>query len=356
MKIKRTGLALCSLLLSLLCGCQQLQVSTLGRQEPVELVLALPQNSEELIQECARELSRRAEDFAQTSLTVRIVEEPNIWEALEQGKADLLLCSNEALVGSARRAGQLLEPQPSSDGEGEGPEKEMASLETETLSGAAASFAMLDYPYFFPDVEGAIIGANQEDVLAALNYSLPEDCPMELRRISVLGQFHWSASPPEVALDYFTQLSPGEILEKQLDQGESLREPWGALNEGELFMRELDLGGSKSDLSDRLLILSGSRLKLLDFFVSPKALEKLNQRQRAAVEEAIVYSGGYGCTLGRDQEESLLEQLHSQGIQLLEPDREEWYETFQRYYRNGQSPVDSRLSELLHRVVDRFRP
>lgn len=351
MKMKRTGLLLCSLLLSLFCGCQPLQVPVLGRQEPVELVLALPQNSEELIQECARELARRAEDFAQTSLTVRIVEEPNIWEALEQGEVDLILCSNEALVGSARRAGQLVEPLPPATGEEESP-----SPEPETLRGAAASFAMLDYPYFFPDVEGAIIGANQEDVLAALNHSLPEGFPMELRRISVLGQFHWSASPPEVAWDYFMELAPGEILQKQLDQGESLREPWGALNEGELFMRELDLSSGKSDLSDRLLILSGSRLKLLDIFVSPKALEKLNPRQQAAVEEAIVYSGGYGCTLGRDQEESLLEQLGSQGVQMLEPDREEWYETFQRYYRSGQSPVDSRLSDLLHRVVDRFRP
>jgi len=349
---------LCSLLLAALCGCQDLQVPALNREEPVELLLAVPQNSGELVQECARELARRAEDFAQTSLTIRIVEESNIWEALEQGKADLLLCTNETLMGSARRAGQLEEPVSTivQDEENKDQDKEAAWVyQPQPLSGAAATLSMLDYPYFFPDGDCAIIGANQEDVLAALNHSLPEDLPMELRRISVVGQIHWSASPPDLALDYFSQYSPGEILQKQLQQGESLRDPWGALEGGEIFVRELDLSNGKADLSDRLLILSAGRLKLLDIFVSPAALEKLEPKQRAAVEEAIVYSGGYGRILAKDQEESLLEQLHSQGVAILEPDREDWYEAFQRYYRSGQSPVDSRLSELVHKVVDRFR-
>ena len=94
--------SLLCVLMALLCSCSSLPVEVAGnRAELRELILAVPKDSDELLNEVARELARRAEDFAENSLSVEIVECENIWRSMNSGQADLVVCSNEQLLSAA---------------------------------------------------------------------------------------------------------------------------------------------------------------------------------------------------------------------------------------------------------------
>ena len=78
--------AVLCVLMALLCGCQSLPANPIrSDDQPVELTLAIPKGSSELVREVARELSRRAEDFAENSLSVEIVEAEDIPLAYHPG-------------------------------------------------------------------------------------------------------------------------------------------------------------------------------------------------------------------------------------------------------------------------------
>ena len=344
--------ALLCVIMALLCGCQSLPATAIrANEEAVELTLAIPKDSTELLREVARELSRRAEDFADNSLTIEIVEAENIWQVIERGRADLVVCDNSRAVSDAEALGRIEYPveyvQPED-------KKQEETVVYQTVEGEGAFFAMLEYPYFFRDADCVISGGNDAAVLAALNYSLPEDYGMELKRITYGGTYHWLTNDKAALEEYLLGKSEQDVLAEQLAQGYSLRDVWGVLGDSDAYVREVDLTATKTDLSDKTVFLSGGRMKLIDIFADTEALEKLSDKQRAAVEEAIVYSGGYGKTLAEDQQESVLRQLQEENADLIDVDIESWYSAFQKLYRSGEHEVSGDLAELLWDKTERF--
>ncbi len=349
---------LCVLLLSgalLLSSCQSLPASPVqAEQEVVELTLAIPKNSSSILREVAQELARRAEDFAQNSLTISIVEKNNIWTTVEQGTVDLVICENSRLLKGAADVGELSYPEYPEPVEGKDGTEETRLLPQGDISGGAAMLAMLEYPYFFRDGECVLGGVNDPQIMAALNHSLPEGTDMELKRISYCGRYHWLTADGEALDAYLMDKDYEDVLLAQINDGRSIEDPWGQLEASGISIREVDLGEKGSDLSGKTLLLSGGRQKLLDIFVLPKSLEALNKEQKAALEEAIVYSGGYSRTLADDLEKSSLEQLTGAAVNIMDVDVDEWYEAFQHLYRSGNYELNEELVELLWDKCERF--
>lgn len=344
---------LCLLMALLLCGCQSLPEVPVGvRPEVKELTLAIPKGSNELLKEVSRELSRRAVDFAENSLTIEIVEEENIWEVLEDGSADLVICENSRLLKDAEKQEDLIYPEVFVLEELS--EEEQKWLPEPVLEGSASMLAMLDYPYFFRD-EGCIIGGgNDASMLAALNHSLPEDFGMELKRLTYSGVYHWVTNDWSALESYLLEYSPSQLISVWREQGEPLRDPWGRLPDGKVYIREVDLSSTNMDLSDKTLLLSGERRKLIGIYSNPETIAKLSAKEQAAVEEAIVFSGGYSRTLADDQQKTIMRQLEEQNISMIEVDIDAWYEAFQKLYRSGNCEVNSDLAQLLWNKTERF--
>ena len=93
---------------------------------------------------------------------------------------------------------------------------------------------------------------------------------------------------------------------------------------------------------------------ILDIFVNPQSMKKLTEAQRAAVEEAVVYSGGYSRTLADSRQEEALEELKRQGMLIREGDVGLWHEAFQEQYRSETSPLKVELVNLLDEKTKRF--
>ncbi len=348
--------AFISLILSLsLCGCEAIALPTpqIREQEEVqELVLAIPKESTELFREVARELSRRAVDFADNSLFIEIVEADNIWEVLYEGSADLVVCENSKLTAGAEAVNDLIYPETVSK---EGlSEEELRHLDTPQIQGAAALFAALDYPFFFRDGECVITGGSNEDVLSALNHSLPDDFVMELDRMTVSGVYHWTTNDYELFQNYVLTYGPEALIEQLLDQGEPLNDPWNYVGDSDFSIREVDLTNTTTDFNEKTLILSGSRNKIVDIFTNPDSMERLTEKQKAAIKEAIVYSGGYGKTLTDDQQTTILRQLQEENITVENIDVDEWYHVFQNIYSSGKSEVNDEFADLLWEKTERF--
>lgn len=348
--------AIISLVLSLsLCGCQgwSLPETVVKEQTEVqELTLAIPSESTEMFREVARELSRRAMDFADNSLSIEIVEAKNIWEVLREGSADLAVCENRRALQDAESLGDLNYPEVYVKEEVS--EEEQVSREIPQIRGEAAMFAMLDYPFFFRDGECIIGGGNNADVLAALNHSLPEDFGMELQRLSFNGAYHWVTNNYEQLESYLLEYSISDLIQRFVAQGEPLRAPWTRLEDEGLYIREVDLTNTKTDLSEKTLLLNGGRYKIIDIFANPESLSQLTAKQQAAIEEAIVYSGGYSKTLADDHQATILRQLEEDAVTMVSIDIDEWYTAFQKLYRSGSCEINADFAELLWDKTERF--
>lgn len=348
--------AIISLVLAVsLCGCQgwTLPEATIREQAEVqELTLAIPKGSTEMFCEIARELSRRAVDFAENSLSIEIVEAENIWQVLQEGSADLVVCENSKAMEDAEALGDLIYPRTYTATELT--EEELLQLDVPQIHGDAAMFSMLDYPFFFRDGECVIGGGSNEDVLAALNYSLPDDFAMELQRLSFNGVYHWVTNDYELLESYLLEYGASDLIQRFLVQGESLRDPWTRLEEEGLYIREVDLTNTNTDLAEKTLLLSGGRWKIIDIFSNPETLSKLTAKQQAAIEEAIVYSGGYSKTLADDQQATVLRQLEESAVTMLPIDIDEWYSAFQKIYRSGDSEINADFADLLWEKTERF--
>lgn len=336
------------LLAFLLCGCESLPAKTtdLYATQQKELTLAIPKGSTELLKEVARELSRRAEDFAEQSLTIEVVEQENIWAVLEDGTADLVVCENSQALLNAEKLGDLIYPFAE--------EKEEEEKTAPVLEGRAAMLAMLNYPYFFRNGDCVISGGNDYEVLAALNYSLSDDFGMELKRIGYCGVSYLLTNDWESLDAYLLEKEPGQLVQELQEQGEPLNNLWGRLQDSQINLWEIDLTESNTDLSNKTLLLGGERRNLLTIYANPEQLAELSAKEQAAVEEAIVYSGGYSRTLVEDQQESIMEQLKEQDIAMVELDLDLWYETFQKRYRSGNSEINSEFAELLWDKTERL--
>ena len=332
---------LMALLLSvLLCGCQSLPAGSVKKEtKSEELILAVPVGSGSICYEAAQELARRAVDFAENTLSVTVVMEENIWTALESGKADIAVCENSRLVQDGEALGKVLYP---------------AAEESSSVAGSGAMFAMLEYPYFFRDADCVINGANDADFLAALNYSLPEEFPMELKRLSYCGSYHWLVNDYEIWDTYFTENSMEDVLTAQLSLGYSIRDVWNYYND-RLALQEVDLTADELDVGDQTVLLSGSRQQILDIFVNPSTTDKLDREQKAALEEAVVYCGGYSRTLADSRMKQALNALEESGVSIQkDADAEQWYEAFQELYLSGNYEVNAELAELLRSKTERF--
>lgn len=345
-----------SLLLALsLCGCEAITLPTPQIREQTEvqeLTLAIPKGSTELFCEIARELSRRAVDFADNSLSIEIVEVEDIWEVLYEGSADLVVCENNRMTADAEDAGDLTYPQ--TFVKEDLSDEELLALEDSRLQGAAALFATLDYPFFFRDGECVITGGSNADVLAALNYSLPDDFVMELERLTFSGVYHWVTNDYELFEEYELEYGPEVLIAQLLDQGEPLSDPWNYVGDSDFSVREVDLTNTKADFSEKTLILSGGRLKIVDIFSNPESMEQLTAKQKAAIQEAIVYSGGYGKTLADDQQATILRQLEGEQIPMGYIDVDAWYHVFQNIYSSGKSEVNEEFADLIWDKTERF--
>ena len=335
-----------ALLLSLLlCGCQNIDLpaSPVGNgTNEASLTLAIPVGSGSICYEVAQELARRATDFAENSLSVTIVMEENIWDSVERGEVDLVVCENNRLVRDALEREKVQYPQVAE------------AVSSGKVTGDAAMFAMMEYPYFFRDSHCVIEGGNNPDVLAALNYSLPQTMTMELKRLSYCGEYHWYCEDGAAVRDYFSEHHFDDILQGQLALGRDIREPLSFIDGSGLSLKEVDACREFSDVEGKTLFLSGGRQMILDIFVNPQSMEKLTEAQRAAVEEAVVYSGGYSRTLADSRQEEALEELKRQGMLIREGDVGLWHEAFQEQYRSETSPLKVELVNLLDEKTKRF--
>lgn len=316
--------SLLCVLMALLCGCTSLPVEVPGSNhtEPRELVLAVPENSDELLSEVARELARRTEDFAENSLSVEIVEVDNIWRCMEQAEADLLLCGNEQLL---------------SDG---------------ALRENTALFAMMEEPYFFLEEKCIINGGNHEDILATLNHSLGEDFPMELRRVSYRGTYDLLCSDSSALEEALLQYTTEDIFVQYEEEGIVLPELWTQLL-AQYGLQEIELGQDEIP-AEGSVVFSGHRQKVLEFFVSEESLRFLTEKERAAVEEAIVYSGGYCRTLAESQRKYALQELKDSDVPAMELEQDDWYEALQRRYQSDSDDSKREFARLFENKVERF--
>jgi len=312
------------LLMVLLCGCDSwnLPVEVPGSRAVVkELVLAVPRGSDELLNEVARELARRTEDFAENSLSVELVESDNIWRTMNNGQADLVLCSNEQLLSAA--GGQK-----------------------------PALFSMMEEPYFFRDADCVINGGNHEDILAALNHSLGEEFPMELCRVSCGGSYDLLCSDTEIVITALLEYPAEEILQQYETEEDAAQPSWKqllnayALQETELGMDNIPEGVNA--------LLSGHRQNVIEIFIRSESIDPLSEKEQAAVKEAIVYSGGYCRTLADSQKKYALNELEERAVPTVELDLDDWYDALQKLYQSDSDETRRQFARLFDDKVERY--
>lgn len=309
--------------MALLCGCANLPAEVTGNQTAVrELILAVPEDRDELLDEVARELARRTEDFAENSLSVELVEVDNVWHAMEQGEADLLICSNQQFL---EQAGQ----------------QEHTAL-----------FAVMEEPYFFRESQCVINGCNHEDILAALNYSLGEEFPMELRRVSYCGSYDLLCDSGETLETVLEEYSVDDLLQQYEEEGLHVSQLWERVL-AERILYEVELGEEEIPQGSSV-IFSGHRQKLLSIFQSSDTMEQLTDKERAAVEEAIVYSGAYCRTLADAQRKYVLQELEEQSVSIVEWDVDDWYYALQKRHQSHSNETKREFVRLFEDKVERY--
>lgn len=340
-------------LFALLCGCGSFSGNNSfnHKNSSENLILAVSANSSDLIRQIARELVLRTEDLTNNSLAVEIIEVENVWEVIQNGGADLLICENSLAVSDANYLKKIQYPVSYIE-DSENQYRQIPIYEQ--LQGDAAMFAMMEYPFFFKNSDAVIKGGNNPDFLDALNYSLPQDYSMRLQRLSYGGCYHWATEPNSQLFEIFAEKDEFSLI-SDLAFGSSVRDFWRSEKAAELSVFELDLTKPKVDLNGKVLLLSSQRMKLVDIFSNSKALSNLSPSQQAAIQEAIVYCGGYSKILAENEQDAAFTQFEPQFSQIQKLNSNRLYEAFLKLYLNHNRELNSELVQLLYDKVKYFK-
>ncbi len=325
MKARRWMAAAMAACLLALTGCQSFPaVPLVPINAPVHLVLAVPQEQPDLLNEVSRELARRTENFAQNSMSVEILPVKDIWDVIAKGEADLVLCENDRL---APHCSQLQE---------------------------------LEYPYYFKNSGYLISAANDGDVLDLLNYHLKKETPMKLRRIAYSGTMNFVTNDIDTVRDWRSNGTNliGAMRDVVIsDEMQSLwnvffrerKEPLDSIWKGKTQIAEVDLTRDIGEIQDEVIIMSAHRAKMVDIFVHEERLSYLDQKQKAALDEAIIYAAGYCKTLADDARKKVEEQIQQQKIEVVSLDQSWWYDYVQSTYLSKSNELDKDLLRLIRK-------
>ena len=312
-------------------GCGNLYQNTvLVPEKAVELVLAIPEDGPQSLVEVARELARRAEDFAGSTIAVELRPVEDIWQTIIHGEADLAISENSRIAEYSPRLRQL------------------------------------ESPYCFMGSQNLVSAANAPEVLDALNYSLEPYTPMTLRRIASSGRMDIIIKDSEKLRLWREEKEPFRLaVEQGTGDDEALSEQWNiqliespdpldALEREGADAAEIELARDIGALDGEMIIFSGHRINMVDIFCREDTLHQMKPEQQAAVEEAIVYAAGYCRTLSEDAYKKVQQQVDEQNIAIAEPDIRWLYEQFQLYYLHPEQGPDKKLMKLLKQHGDRF--
>ena len=339
-------------LCTLLCGCGSFSGNALlnNRNSSENLTLAVSANSSDLIRQIARELVLRAEDLTNNSLAVEIVEVENVWELIQNGGADLLICENSLAVSDANSLQKIQYPVSYI----EDSENKYRSIPVyEQLQGDAAMFAMMEYPFFFKNSDAVVKGANNPDFLSALNYSLPQDYSMRLQRITYGGCYHWVTEPNSPFFDFFSEKDEFSLI-SDLSVGYSARDFWRSEKAADFSFFDLDLTKPTIDLNGKVLLLSSQKMKLIDIFSNSKSISELSPAQQAAIQEAIVYCGGYSKILAENEQDAAFTQFEEEFAQIQKLNSKRLYEAFFKFYLSQNRELNPELIQLLYDKIKYF--
>lgn len=224
--------------------------------------------------------------------------------------------------------------------------------------------SMIEYPYFFQSSGYLVSGLNDPAILSILNHSLEPQTPMALKRTAYWGALDLVAEDEEL-LAHREEDSPplivsvkdqvvDETFEDVWNVGLEVRkEPLTQVKDGLADLAEVDLTRDIGELKEETVLLSGHRMKVLDFFVDEERMAGLTPKQRAAIEESIVYAAGYSRTLATDAEKKVQEQLEEQAMTVISVNKNSRFSQFQEQYLAGQQGVDVKFLRVLRQKANK---
>ncbi len=319
-------LAVIGAALLLFAGCTSLSDEKAAPPAITTLVLALPEGASRRLEETARELIRRGEDFSQNTLAFELVYEKDIAQAMEKGTAHIYIAENAA-----------------------------AAQTWEKLNA-------LELPYLFYNADHMVSGVNAPEFLKSLNKVA--GLPVELRRVAFGGYIDMAGTllqgekeertePVLLALSqgFFTQQAQ-EILEITQVTPLEGQTPLSVVHRGEAELGEVQADDVLlKSLEGQTLFFTQHRMVLVDIFFASNMDEILPLREQAALEEATVYAAGYCKTMADEARKQTAAKAHETGAAGRSPNINNLFSRFGDLYsaqgRRAAPAYDKDLAKLL---------
>ena len=116
----------------------------------------------------------------------------------------------------------------------------------------------------------------------------------------------------------------------------------------------MDLTKPTVALNGKVLLLSSQKMKLIDIFSNSKSISALSPAQQAAIQEAIVYCGGYSKILAENEQDAAFTQFEEEFTQIQKLNSKRLYEVFLNFYLYQNRELNPELIQLLYDKIKYF--
>ncbi len=311
-KNKRIGrFVAATLTVFLLSGCTAPAQQMTDIYEPLQLTMVVDSASPQNILEAAKEFINRASYYSNGELNITLQETENAQDKL----ASL--------------------------------DTSFAFLENSSLSGSIEELQTLELPFFFKNTDYQYSALNSSRTRKRLNELLKKKGDITLLMSTLYGYEDFAADSAVDLTDFQKQypiaakkaIFPIKIQQEIGAEVVISPNPFNQLLQGEVEIAPVELSQvlqavKTEEYKNKLSVLDSTHQIKTAFLVAQnEILQKMTDKQRAAVEQAAVMACGYCRTLSDEKRSEELEELESRGVEIIPVNLEKYYAMMGDFYQ-----------------------